>query len=204
MKRSILTILLALIFFSIPLTKGNAYAVIYKEEWYKLFHTHYQQYPDDCSENIFWLEKAAKADYCNPQFLGFKVETEKQWEKYRYLFQMHINLKIIEQYMRMGRIYDKKIVLFYDAPYKDEYQRNLEKTLACYETALYYWTEAKVWYEKANESKFRFLFIEARQNWEDERERIFTGELNYEKICTREINRVKKNLEELKQMDYKY
>ena len=181
----------------------NAYMVKYKEDFYKLYHVHYQQYPDDCIENIYWLEKAVEADFCNPLYAMAKIETEKQWEKYRYLFQMHVNLKLIEQHLRLGRIYDKKCVYFYDAPWKDEYLNNLEKTLSCYEAGLYYWQEAKLWFEKANASSFNFLFITELQNWEDERERIKTGELNYEKMLNREIARVKKAIDELLAMKSK-
>lgn len=181
----------------------NAYMVKYKEDFYKLYHVHYQQYPDDCIENIYWLEKAVEADFCNPLYAMAKIETEKQWEKYRYLFQMHVNLKLIEQHLRLGRIYDKKCVYFYDAPWKDEYLNNLEKTLSCYEAGLYYWQEAKLWFEKANASSFNFLFITELQNWEDERERIKTGELNYEKMLNREIQRVKKAIDELLAMKSK-
>ena len=181
----------------------NAYMVKYKEDFYKLYHVHYQQYPDDCIENIYWLEKAVEADFCNPLYAMAKIETEKQWEKYRYLFQMHVNLKLIEQHLRLGRIYDKKCVYFYDAPWKDEYLNNLEKTLSCYEAGLYYWQEAKLWFEKANASSFNFLFITELQNWEDERERIKTGELNYEKMLNGEIERVKKAIDELLAMKSK-
>lgn len=180
------------------------YMVKYKEDWYKLYHVHYQQYPDDCIENIYWLEKAAQADFCNPQFVDFKITSEKQWEKYRYLFQMHINLKLIEQHLRLGRTYDKKCIYFYDAPWKDEYLRNMQKALECYQAGLYYWQEAELWCEKANAKSFNFLYITEKQNWEDERERIVNGELDYEKMLKREINRLEKNIKELNEMDKKY
>ncbi len=200
MKKFFLTVLMFFLVFS----QASAYMVKYKEDFYKLYHVHYQQYPDDCIENIYWLEKAAQADFCNPQFADFKVTDEKQWEKYRYLFQMHINLKLIEQHLRLGRTYDKKTANFYDAPWKEEYLRNIEKALSCYKAGLYYWQEAKLWCEKANETKFNFLFVTEKQNWEDERERIKTGELNYEKMLKREITRLEKVQEELKSMDSTY
>ena len=103
---------------------------------------------------------------------------------------MHINLKLIEQHLRLGRTYDKKTAYFYDAPWKDEYLRNLEKTLSCYNAGLYYWQEAQLWAEKANVKDFTFLFITDVQNWEDELERIKTGELDYGKMLSREIKRV--------------
>lgn len=204
MKKKILIIFNFLVLFFIPLQNADAYMVKYKEDWYKLFHVHYQQYPDDCMENIYWLEKAVEADFCNPLYADAKITTEKEWEKYRYLFQMHINLKLIEQHLRLGRIYDKKCIYFYDAPWKEEYLSNMEKALSCYKAGLYYWKEAKIWYEKANAPTFRFLYIEDLQFWEDERERIFTGELNYEKIINREVERLEKNISELKAMDENY
>ena len=84
------------------------------------------------------------------------------------------------------------------------YLRNLEKCLSFYQAGLYYWQEAKLWCEKANTADFKFLFITAKQAWEDERERISTGKLDYEKILNREIKRVEKNIEQLNQMSEKY
>ena len=121
MKKRIISLLfVAFIVFSVS-SPVYAYVVKYKEDWYKLYHVHYQQYPDDCIENIYWLEKAVQADFCNPLFVDIKITTEKEWEKYRYLFQMHINLKLIEQHLRAGRTFDKKCIYFYDAPWKEEY-----------------------------------------------------------------------------------
>ena len=204
MKKSILTVLLCALFFTLPLTHANAYMGKFKEDWYKLYHVHYQQYPDDCMENIYWLEQAVKADFCNPQFLDFTVTSEKQWEKYRYLFMMHVNLKLIEQHLRLGRTYDKKCIYFYDSPWKDEYLSNMNKALSCYKAGLYYWQEVKVWAEKANAPSFYFLTITEKQAWEDERERIYTGDLNYENMLKREISRLEKNIAQLEEMSEKY
>ncbi len=198
-KVSFLALLLA---FAVPQEAG-AYMVKYKEDFYKLYHVHYQQYPDDCMENIYWLEQAVRADFANPLYAKAKIKTEKEWEKYRYLFQMHLNLKLIEQHMRLGRVYDKRAIYFYDAPWKDEYKNNLEKAKSCYEAGLFYWKEVLLWAEKANEGKFKFLFITSLQNWEDERERIVTAELDYDKILNRELTRVKAELEQLIALDSK-
>ncbi len=201
MKRY-LNLLLFVVFFSLlPPQKTTAYMVKYKEDYYKLFHVHYQQYPDDVMENIYWLEQAVKADFCNPLYASVKIENENDWEKYRYLFMMHINLKLIEQHMRLGRTYDKKTAHFYDAPWKDLYIENLNKALSCYQAGLYYWQEAKLWAEKANVPRFYFLTLTDIQNWEDERDRIGNGKLNYEKILNREIKRVEKNIEKFSKMD---
>lgn len=191
-SKTLQILLLAAAFFSIPVSQAVSYMVKFKEDWYRLYHVHYQQYPDDCIENIYWLEKALQADFANPLYARIKISNEKEWEKYRYLFQMHINLKMIEQHLRLGRTYDKKVAYFYNAPWKDEYLRNLEKAVSCYKASLSYWTEALQWAEKANAPGFKFLFMTEMQNWEDERERIKTGELDYGKMLSREIGRVEK------------
>lgn len=134
----------------------SSYAITYKEQYYKLYHIHYQQYPDDVMGNIYWLERAVAADFANPQYALARITDKTDWEKYRYLFMMHVNLKLIEQHMRLGRTWDKKIAYFYDAPWKEEYLRNLETAESCYRAGLYYWTEARLWAEKANQQKFRF------------------------------------------------
>ncbi len=188
-------------FFPRPVT---SWLVTYKEEFYNLYHIHYQQYPDDCIENIYWLEKACKADFCNPQYALSRIENEKEWEKYRYLFMMHVNLKLIEQHLRLGRNFDKKTAHFYDAPWKDDYLRCLEKAETCYKTGIHYWNEAKLWAEKANQKKFQFLTLTDIQVWEDENYRIFTEELDYSKTINRELKRIEKVKKEFEKMDNTY
>lgn len=195
------TLILIFVISFIPSSNMSAYMCKYKEDFYKLYHIHYQQYPDDCMENIYWLEQAVRADFANPLYAKAKITSEDQYEKYRYLFMMHLNLKLIEQHLRLGRIYDKKALYFYDAPWKDEYLANLKKTKACYEAGYYYWKEASLWAEKANIGKFRFLFIQELQNWEDERERIGTGELNYKTMLDRELKRVNDIIAEIEAID---
>lgn len=180
-----------------------SYMVKYKEDYYKLYHIHYAQTTDDCLENIWYLEQAVKADFCNPLYAMAKIENESQWEKYRYLFQMHLNLKLIEQHLRLGRIYDKKVAYFYDAPWKDEYLRNLKTAKSYYEACYYYWDEALIWAEKANTGNFKFLFITDQQAWEDERERIATGSLDYKKTLDRELKRLQSVIDVFESMEDK-
>ena len=190
--------------FALLSQNAPAYMVKYKEDYYKLFHVHYQQYPDDVIENIYWLEKSVQADFANPLYAVAKIETEKDWEKYRCLFMMHVNLKLIEQHTRLGRVYDKNVARFYDAPWKDLYIENLKKAESCYNAGLYYWQEAKLWAEKANVADFKFLFLTDLQAWEDERERITNGKLDYQKILERELSRVRSVIEDFEQMSGEY
>lgn len=169
---------------------AQTYLVKYKEQYYKLYHIHLKQRPDDILENIYWLEQAIKADFCNPLYAVARIEDEKQWEKYRYMFLMHLNLKMVEQHLRLGARYDKKKAFFYNYPWKEQNIDSLRTAEEFYKTALFYWGEAKLWAEKANIREFRFLFLTDIQGWEDERERIVSGTLNYERVIERELFRL--------------
>ncbi|MDR2434718.1 MAG: hypothetical protein LBD47_09145 [Treponema sp.] len=179
----------------------NAYYVTYKEQYYRLFHLHYNQYPDDTMENIYWLEQAMQADFANPLYALALIENETQWEKYRYLFNMHINLKLIEQYLFLGNKWNKRNAYFYNAPWKAQNLESLETAETCFRAALSYWQAASEWAGKALERRFRFVNLPKVQFWEDEALRMETGELNYEKTITRELALLQKAREKFQAMD---
>jgi hypothetical protein len=171
----------------IPASALNAYFVTYKEQYYRLFHLHYIQYPDDTMENIYWLEQAVKADFCNPLFALALIENETQWEKYRYLFMMHVNIKLAEQHLFLGNKWNKRNAYFYNAPWKEQNLDSLETAETCFKTALYYWEEAIVWAEKHKDKRFRYINLKEIQFWEDEAARIEDKTLNYGKTINREL-----------------
>jgi hypothetical protein len=194
-------IILVLITAALPV---NGYFVTYKEQYYKLFHVHYIQYPDDSMENIYWLEQAMKADFANPLYALALIENETQWEKYRYLFNMHINIKLIEQYLFLGNKWNKRNAYFYNAPWKDQNLESLKTAETCFRTALYYWDEAVAWAEKANEKRFRWIDLQKVQFWEDEAFRIENGKLNYAKTIKRELDSLQKVREKFEAMEHYY
>ena len=192
-RRGPFALLLALALFGLwSAPAASAYYVQYKEQYYKLFHAHYIQYPDDTMENIYWLEKAIAADFANPLYALALIENETQWEKYRSLFMMHAHLKLIEQYLLLGSKWDKRNAYFYNAPWKEQNLESLETAETCYRAALSYWQTAKEWSEKAGAGRFRFIHLERVQFWEDEAFRIAEGSLDYERIIGRELARLEK------------
>jgi hypothetical protein len=174
-------------FFLVTIVPLGAYFVTYKEQYYRLFHLHHIQYPDDTMENIYWLEKALKADFANPLYAMALIENETQWEKYRCLFNAHINIKLIEQYLFLGNKWNKRNAYFYNAPWKEQNLESLKTAETCFRTALYYWQEARKWAEKARDRRFRFINLPKVQFWEDEVYRMETGDLDYEKTINREL-----------------
>jgi len=182
----------------------NGYYVTYKEQFYRLFHVHYNQYPDDTMENIYWLEQALNADFANPLYALATIENEVQWEKYRYLFTMHIYLKLIEQYIFLGNKWNKRNAFFYNAPWRDQNLESLEIAETCFRAALHYWDNALEWAEKANERRFRWIHLQRVQFWEDEAFRIENGSLNYARTINRELEFLQRVRERFEAMETYY
>jgi RNA polymerase-binding transcription factor DksA len=179
----------------------HGYFVQYKEQYYRLYHLHYIQYPDDTMENIYWLEQALKADFANPLYALALIENETQWEKYRYLFTMHVYLKLIEQYLYLGNKWNKRNAYFYNAPWKEQNLESLETAETCFRAALSYWRDALEWAAKSRESRFRWINLQRVQFWEDEALRIEEGDLNYETIINRELALLRQVREKFQAMD---
>ncbi|MDR1030138.1 MAG: hypothetical protein LBL76_04630 [Treponema sp.] len=173
----------------------------YKEQYFRLYHLHYIQYPDDTMENLYWLEKTLQADFANPLYAVALIEDEVQWEKYRYLFMMHVNLKIIEQYLFLGNKWNKRHAYFYNAPWKAQNLESLETAETCFKTALFYWQDAMAWADKAQERRFRFINLEQVQYWQDEAQRIERKTLDYETIIRRELTLLQKVREQFQSME---
>ena len=202
MKKIIKTIsILVLLCIALP---ANSYQVTYKEQYYRLFHVHLIQYPDDSMENIYWLEQAIKAPFANPLFALAQIDNEIQWEKYRYLFNMHLHIKLIEQYLFLGNKWNKRNAFFYNAPFKEQNLESLEIAETCYRAALFYWDEVLQWAQKANDKRLRWIDLPKVQFWTDEAVRIEKGTLNYSKTINRELALIQRNREKFEAMKNYY
>jgi hypothetical protein len=152
-------------------------------------------------ENIYWLEKALKAEFANPLYALALIENETQLEKYRTLFTMHLYLKLIEQYLYLGNKWNKRNAYFYNAPWKEQNLESLETAETCFRTALYYWQDAAEWAAKSRDRRFRYINLQKVQFWEDEAFRIEEGDLDYEAIINRELTLLQQVRERFQAMD---
>jgi hypothetical protein len=200
-RSGVAALILLLSLFSAATPALEGYIVTYKEQFYRLYHLHYIRYPNDSMENIYWLEQALKADFCNPLYAEALIEDAVQWEKYRYLFMMHINLKLIEQYLFLGNEWNKRNAYFYNEPWREQNLKSLETAESCFRAALSYWKDAKEWAAKAQARRFRFINLVRIQFWQDESSRIESGSLNYEKTITRELASLQKVRERFQTME---
>jgi len=184
MKRLLVLGLLALVA-AVPV---SAYKIVYAEQWYKLVHRHMSESPDDALENIYYLERALRADFANPLNALTPIKDEKEWARYRALFRMHVNLLLVQQTLTLGSSFDKQQAYFYNYPWKAANLDSLSKAEKIYQTAFGYWKDAQTYSaEAANKPP---IWFENLQFWVDEQNRIETGDLDYTRIIQKQLDRV--------------
>lgn len=177
----------------------SAYRLIYKEQLYELYHVQLYQYPERIAENVRWLQMTLDADFANPLYALAEIENKTEWDRYRRLFMMHVNLKLVELHLRWASKYNKQAAYFYNAPWRDDNLESLERAESLFEVALSYWEEALRWSEEA--WQLQFVHLEEIQKWADENHRIETGELDYEAIIGRHRQRLEAVRGEFEAMD---
>jgi hypothetical protein len=166
----------------------HADRLIYREQLYELHHRQLYNYPLDIAENIHWLELALRADFANPLNALARIEDEREWAKYRDLFTMHLNLKLVELYLLWATGYYKFDAYFYNYPWRDQNLESLETSEQLMEWALIYWDQALIYAQRAG--GYPWLYLEEVQFWEDELFRIQNGDLDYRRIIQRHLERL--------------
>jgi hypothetical protein len=190
---------LVLLLLGVPLLTVSAWRIIYAEQYYKLYHEHLHRYPDDTMEDIYYLERALKADFANPLYALAPIKDTTQWERYRDLFSMHVSLKLIYSFLSLGSKYDKMTAYFYNYPWKRQNLESLDKAEQAYRVAYGYWQKAKEWSAKA--WAMRGTHLDHIEDWETENFRVETGDLDYQAIIDVQLARVAKVRADLQKMD---
>jgi len=180
--------LLALVLLVLVPASSWATKIVYAEQWYKLVHRHLSETPDDALENIYYLERALRADFANPLNALTPIRDEKEWARYRALFRMHVNLLLVQQTLILGSNFDKQQAYFYNYPWKWANLDSLQKAEKIYQTAFGYWKDAQTYAAEAANTPP--LWFENLQFWIDEQYRIETGELNYTRIIQKQLDRL--------------
>lgn len=178
---------LAVVFWFACLLPAWPYKFFYSEQFYELYHQMYYNYPERVLENIYWLEQTLNHDFCNPLYALAVIETPAEHERYRNLFRMHVNLEMVKQYRILAGRYHKQKIYYFNYPWKEENLKGIPIARQYYETALYYWEEAKIWSSAASNSN---LYLEEIGYWIDENYRIETHDLDYGEIITGDLKKI--------------
>jgi len=168
----------------------------YLEDYYELYG--FKQYYNENSlrKNIERLKTALQCKFRHPSRALVKIESEKEYYKYRNLMFMHLNILIMRNYMRIASSYDQQKISFYSAPFAKDITDSLEFAEKYYNEALPYWDEAVKYAAVASSVKITtdLGFIES------ERKSIMKGDLDFKKIINGHIAKLKKKRDKLSAM----
>jgi len=176
-----------------------SYNIYYAEQYYKLYHQNFYQYPENFEENIWYLERALQRPFMNPLNALAHIEDKSEWRRYQALFYLHVNLEMVKQYRLWAAEYDKRVAYFYNEPWKDQNLESLEIAEHYYRTALYYWDQALNWWARL--SSLPYQHLDEIQYWEDERVRIESGDLDYGDIIETDLKRLSRVRRDFESMD---
>ncbi|AGT27734.1 hypothetical protein I871_04170 [Borrelia miyamotoi LB-2001] len=160
-----------------------------------MFHEQIKRKPDNYKRNIFFLKNALKYPFGNPNYSLSKIETREEWNKYKLLFKMHVNLLLVKQHLYLGDLFDTRYAYFYKTPKKNGILENLNKAINLYKIAADYYTEALKYHKQLHKYQFTKIQSNGITNWEDEYYRIEIKELNYYNIIEKELIRIEKTKE---------
>ncbi|WP_232535960.1 hypothetical protein [Borrelia sp. A-FGy1] len=164
----------------------------YAEQWYVIFNAQMKRKPQNFTRNIFFLKNALKFPFGNPKYSLTKVETKEEWDKYKLLFKMHVNLLLVKQHLYLGDLFDTRYVYFYKTSKRDGILENLNKATNFYKIASSYYTKALTHHKKLKKYKSTTIKNDGITNWEDEYYRIENKELDYYNIIEKELIRIEK------------
>lgn len=193
------TISILLILTLVSVSQAAGYRLLYKEQLYQLYHRHLYNYKERINQNIYYLEQVQRADFANPLYALEPIENNEQWRRYRDLFDMHISLLLVDQYLQLSSRYTKYNAYFYNYPWKEENIASLTIAREILAAARYYWQEAQTFSSAAWEQ--RAIENAGKSYWKDQNYRIEAGLLNYAQIIDRHEQRIDNNIRTFQEMD---
>lgn len=156
------------------------------EDFFLLYSLKQHYGEEELRRNIYFLKIALQKRFRHPSQALTKIETPEQYHKYRLMIFMHINLKIMRSYLRIGSLYDKRHLYFYNLDFADELKKSFAIAEGFYREALPYWAEARRLAQEASKYNFELDL----GTLESVRHDIMTGEIDFAKFTANHLARL--------------
>jgi hypothetical protein len=171
--------------------KQKKFVPVFFEDFYLLYGLPPGYQPADVKESIYFLYAALSSKFRHPGKALCKIENEEQYHKYRLLMFMETNLLIMRMYLRLGSLYDKRLLYFHDLDVADDLEVSFLIARTYYTEAQKYWKEAKKYAELAHAYPFELDL----PTIETHRFEIVNGRLDFERIIDRHLVRIEAKLD---------
>jgi hypothetical protein len=157
----------------------------YLEDYYELYGMKQYYNENTLRKNIAKLKTALSCKFRHPSMALVRIETRDEYNKYRNLMFMHINLLIMRSYLKIGARYDKRRIYFFNLDFAKDIRESLQIAEKMYKQAIPYWEKAKKYARTAS----NFKITTDLSFMETERYSIIHNELDYGKIINKYIKK---------------
>lgn len=120
------------------------------EDYFQLYAERMYYGEDEILLNIYFLKKGLVSPFRHPSKALCLLETEIEKEKYQILLKMHLNIKIMQNYLLLGRLYDKRIIYYFNMPFKEDLKKSLNIAKYYYNLAKTYWQKVLAYADAAS------------------------------------------------------
>ncbi len=111
----------------------------YFEDYYQLYSKRFMFTEDNIRFNIHILNLALSYPFRYPTKALCLIKNKKERERYKKLLIMDVNIKLMKCYLTLGSLYDKKIIYYYNMPFKKDLKKSLNYAKYYYNLAYKYW-----------------------------------------------------------------
>ncbi len=125
----------------------------YVEDYYLLYRKRLYYNEHNIWANIHYLLTALKAPWRLPSKALCLLKTEDEGRRYKALMRMHIHILIMQNYLTLGSLYDRKILYWYNMPFKKDLVKSLNKAKKFYSIAGDYWKKVLQYVGEADKIK---------------------------------------------------
>ncbi len=127
----------------------------YFEDFYQLYNKRLYYNEDNIRVNLYYLDRALRSPFRHPSKALCLSKTKEEENRYRTLLKMHVTVKIMQNLMTLGALYDKKNIYYFNRPFKKDLIKSLNYAKFYYTRAKVYWKQVLGYAEKANQYKVR-------------------------------------------------
>ncbi|MBU1076277.1 MAG: hypothetical protein KKH98_03225 [Spirochaetes bacterium] len=113
----------------------------YFEDFYQLYNKRLYYGEDNIRANMRYLFTALRSQFRHPSKALCLLKNEQEEKKYKALLTMHVYVKIMQNYLTLGSLYDKRYIYHFNMPFKEDLKKSLQY-------AKFYYTKAKQYWQK--------------------------------------------------------
>lgn len=174
----------------------NQPPVYFAEDFYQLYAQRNYYGEDEINLNIVFMQGALKSPFRLEHKALIPIHYPREHEKYRYLIRMHLNFRIMKDYLYLGRLYDMPELYYWHRRETKQLIRSMKFAKYYYQMSRNYWEEVKKWAVEAYAINDYFIDLD---HLEDEMTFIVTRQIDwqFDRIINMNLAKVQHNLEKL-------